>query len=61
MDKNSQQHHHHFSAANAIKNPRIMAYFRPSQMIPVKAHIGEAEEIEEIEDSKQKKADGNVN
>ena len=37
-----------------------MAYFRPSQMIPVKANIADAEEVEEIEDSKQKKADGNV-
>lgn len=37
-----------------------MAYFRPSQMIPVKAHIADTEEVEEIEDSKQKKADGNV-
>ena len=38
-----------------------MAYFRPSQMIPVRAQFGEEDKVEEIEDiSKQKKAESNV-
>ena len=37
-----------------------MAYFRPSQMIPAKNHVGEEDRVEEIKDSKQKKAESNV-
>ena len=37
-----------------------MAYFRPSQMIPVRSQFGEEDKVEEIEDSKQKKAESNV-